>query len=165
MNDSWIIVADGARASFLALEHNAGRPPRAALRLVENARLSNPEHTASGRRATRKIKSGRDTGRGSVAPHGYTDHREPHEAESLRRFTTHIAQQVATLVAGDKAAGIVLVAEPRMLGLLRAALEPVTKAGVTLRELARDYTWCTAPQLQRHLAENDLLSGYEKIHA
>ena len=109
MNDRWIIVADGARARFLALERNADRPPRAALRLVESARLSNQEHTVSGRRATRKIKSGRDTGRGSAAPHGYTDHREPHEAEALRRFATRIAQQAATLVAGDKAAGIVSI--------------------------------------------------------
>jgi len=162
MPDCWVIVADGARARFMMLEHNAGRPPRAALRLVERARLSNPEHTVSGRRATRKIKSGRDTGRGSVAPHGYTDHREPHEAELLRRFAASIAERAAALVAGDRAAGIVLVAEPRMLGLMRAALEPVTKAGVTLRELARDYTWCTAPQLQRHLAENGLLSGSER---
>jgi hypothetical protein len=35
----------------------------------------------------------------------------------------------------------------------------VVKAGVTLRELARDYTWCSAPQLQRHLAANGLLPG------
>ncbi len=162
MPECWVIVADGAQARVLALERNADRPPRAALRLVESARLSNPEHTVSGRRDARKIKSGRDTGRGSIAPHGYTDHRDAHDAESLRRFATRIAQQAATLVAGDKTAGIVLVAEPRMLGLLRTALEPVTKAGVTLRELARDYTWCTAPQLQRHLAENGLLSGSER---
>jgi protein required for attachment to host cells len=162
MNDCWIIVADGARARFMTLERNTGGPSRAALRLVESAGLSNPEHTVSGRRATRKIKSGRDTGRGSVAPHGYTDHREPHEAELLRRFVAHIAQQAAMLVADEKAASIVLVAEPRMLALLHAALEPVTKAGVTLRELARDYTWCTVPQLQRHLAENGLLPGAER---
>lgn len=163
MPDCWIIVADGARARVLALERNVDRPPRAALRLVERARLSNPEHTVSGRRDARKIKSGRDTGRGSVAPHGYTDHREPHEVESLRRFAARIAQRASTLVEGNKAAGIVLVAAPRMLGLLRTALEPATKAGVALRELARDYTWCTAPQLQRHLAENGLLSGSERV--
>jgi len=45
---------------------------------------------------------------------------------------------------------------------LRTALEPVTKAGVALQVLARDYTWCTAPQLQRHLAENGLLPGPER---
>ena len=159
MNDCWVIVADGAQARFMALERRAARPARAAVHLVESARLSNPEHTVKGRRATRKIKSGRDTGRGSVAPHGYTDHREPHEAEVLRRFASRIAEQAAALVTAGKASSVVLVADPRMLGLLRAALEPVAKAGVTLRELARDYTWCSAPQLQRHLAANGLLPG------
>lgn len=162
MHECWVIAADGARARILALERNAGRPPRAELRLVENARLSNPEHTVSGRRAARTVKSGRDTGHGSAAPHGYTDHRDPHEEELLRRFAARIAGQAATLVAGSKTGGIVLIAEPRMLGLLRTALEPVTKAGVVLQVLARDYTWCTAPQLQRHLAENGLLPGPER---
>jgi len=61
MNDCWVIVADGARARFMVLERHTAVPPRAALRLVESAKLSNPEHTVEGRRAMRKIKSGRDT--------------------------------------------------------------------------------------------------------
>jgi len=159
MKDCWVIVADGARARFMALEQRNEQPRRAALRLVESARLSNPDHTVKGRRDTRKIKSGRDTGRGRMAPHGYTDKREPHEEEVLRRFASRIAAQAAALAAAGKATSMVLVADPRMLGLLRVALEPVAKAGVKLRELAHDYTWCTAPQLQRHLAENGLLPG------
>lgn len=159
MSDCWVVVADGARARFMALERRDAQQPRAALRLVESARLSNPEHTVSGRRATRKIKSGRDTGRGLLAPHGYTDHREPHEAEVLRRFAARIAEQAASLVAAGKTSCVVLVADPRMLGLLRGALGPVARAGVRLRELGRDYTWCTALQLQRYLAQNGLLPG------
>ena len=163
MNDCWVIVADGARARFMAYERRTGGPPRAALRLVESGRLSNPKHTVSGRRATRKIKSGRDTGRGRIPPHGYTDHREPHEVELLRRFASRIGERAAALVAAGKASSMVLVADRRMLGLLRDALEPVAKAGVKLRELAHDYTWCTARQLQLHLAENGLLPG--AVHA
>ena len=159
MNDFWVIVTDGAQARFMALEVKTAVPPRAALRLVENARMSNPEHTVKGRRSMRKIKSGRDTGRGRMAPHGYTDKREPHEAEVLRRFASRIAEQAAVLVAAGKASSLVLVADPRMLGFLRGAFEPVVKAGIALRELARDYTWCSAPQLQRHLSENGLLPG------
>ena len=159
MSDCWVIVADGARARFMALEQRTAVPLRAALRLVENARLSNPEHTVSGRRTLRKIKSGRDTGRGRMAPHGFTDRRELHEAEVLRRFASRIAGQAAVLAVAGKVSSVVLVADSRMLGLLRAALEPVAKAGVKLRELSRDYTWCSAPQLQRHLAENGLLPG------
>lgn len=157
MNDCWVIVADGARARFMVLERYTAVPPRAALRLVESAKLSNPEHTVEGRRAMRKIKSGRDTGRGRMAPHGYTDKREPHEAEVLRRFASRIAEQATALVTTGKMSSMVLVADPRMLGLLRAALEPVSKGGVTVRELAHDYTGCTAPQLQQHLRENGLL--------
>jgi protein required for attachment to host cells len=157
MNDCWVIVADGARARFMAVERHTAVPPRAALRLVESAKLSNPEHTVEGRRAMRKIKSGRDTGRGRMAPHGYTDKREPHEAEVLRRFASRIAEQATALVTTGKASSMVLVADPRMLGLLRVALEPVSKGGVTVRELAHDYTECTAPQLLRHLRENGLL--------
>ena len=159
MNNFWVIVADGAQARFMALEQRDVEPRRATQRLVENARMSNPEHTISGRRDARKIKSGRDVGRGRMAPHGYTDKREPHEAEVLRRFAARIAEQAAALVAAGKASSLVLVADPRMLGLLRKALEPVAKAGTALRELGRDYTWCSAPQLQRHLAENGLLPG------
>lgn len=153
----WVIVADGARARFMAIERRDGAPQRAALRLVEIARMSNPEHTVSGRRDSRKIKSGRDTSRGGVAPHGYTDHREPHAAEVLRRFASRIAEQAASLASLAQISSVLLVADPRMLGLLRAALEPMVKAGIALRELKRDYTWCSAPQLQRHLAVNGLL--------
>ena len=45
MNDYWVIVADGARARFMAFERHADAPPRAVLRLVESAQMSNPEHT------------------------------------------------------------------------------------------------------------------------
>ena len=157
MSDCWVIVADGAQARFIMVEKRRAAPPRGALRLVESARLSNPAHTVSGRRAVRKIKSGRDVGRGRMAPHGYTDKREQHEAEVLRRFASRIAGQATALVAAGNASSMVLVADPRMLGLLRAALKPVSKAGVAVRELAHDYTWCTAPQLQQHLRENGLL--------
>lgn len=157
MNDCWVIVADGARARFMALEKLPARPPRAPQRLVESARLSNPVHTVKGRRDARKIKSGRDTGRGRMEPHGFTDHREKHEVELLRRFATRIAKQAATLVAGEKVANVVLVADAHMLGLLRTEFEAVKRTGIRLRELARDYTWCSATQLYRNLEDNGLL--------
>ena len=44
-----------------------------------------------------------------------------------------------------------------MLGLLRTAMAQVLKSGVPVQELARDYTWCTSVELERHLADNKLL--------
>ena len=157
MSECWVVVADGARARFMAVERQAGVPPRAALKLVEGARMMNRAHTVSGRRAERKIKSGRDTGRGSGLAHGYTDMRAPHDEEMLRRFATRIAGVAAALAAADKTTALVLVAERRRLGVLRAAFRPLAKSGVKVRELAHDYSLSTAAQLKRHLIDNDVL--------
>jgi len=159
MDGCWIIVADGARARFMTLEQRADAPARAALRLTESARLSNPAHRVAGRRAMRKIKSGRDSGRGRVAPHGYTDRRDLHENEVLRRFAVRIGRRAAQLARLEGASSMVVVADPRMLPLLRSALAPAVRAGVRLRELARDYTWCTAAQLKRQLVAHGVLAA------
>ena len=157
VHDSWVVVADGAHARFLAVEARRDAPQGEARRLVEQTQLDNPEHTVKGRRDSRKIKSGRDTARGGVSGLGYTDHREPHEDELLRRFAAQIAQQMSALHAAQGAPSVVLVAAPRMLGFLRTAVAPVAKSGVNIRELARDYTWCAALELEQHLAANQLL--------
>ena len=147
-----VVVADGAHARFLLAEPRADLPVRQTLRLVENLHMENPEHTLKGRRDARKIKSGRD----ERAPHSYTDHRNPHDLELMRRFAGRVAEQLSSMLA-KQATDVVLVAEPHMLGLLRAAIEPVVKSGVPVQELARDYTWCTSVELERHLADNKLL--------
>lgn len=147
-----VVVADGAHARFLLAEPRAEVPHRPVLRLVENVKMENPEHTVKGRREARKIKSGRD----ERAAHSYTDHRDPHDVELMRRFAGRVAKQLASLLE-RQASSVVLVAEPQMLGLLRTAVAPVMKSGVPVQELARDYTWCTSVELERHLADNKLL--------
>jgi protein required for attachment to host cells len=157
MTSCWVIAADGAQARFMELQHHAAVPARAEYRLVESTRMSNPDHTVKGRRDARKIKSGRDTGHGALAPHGYADHRDSHDAELLRRFAADIAGQAAALVSAQKASSLVLVADPRMLGLLRIALEPLTKAGIPVKEHGHDYGWCSAQRIYELLADNGLL--------
>ncbi len=147
-----VVVADGAHARFLLTETRAGMLQRPVLRLVENVKMENPEHTLKGRRDARKIRSGRD----ERSPHSYTDHRDPHDLELMRRFAGKVAQQLSAMLE-KRASAVVLVAEPHMLGLLRTAVAPVVKSGVPVQELARDYTWCTSVELERHLADNKLL--------
>lgn len=155
--ENWVVVADGAHARFLAMEGDPDALVPRPMHLVEESRLDNPEHTVKGRRDSRKIAGGRDTGRGGLAPHGYTDHRDQHDAEVLRRFAEKISQHLAGLRANREIASVALVAEPRMLGLLRTALQPAGKAGLRVRELARDYTWCSVRELEKHLAANELV--------
>lgn len=157
IRETWVVAADGAHARFLAVEPQPAAAAAGAVRLVERLQLANAEHTAAGRRAGRKIKSGRDTTRGSASPHGFADHRAAHEHELLRRFAAQIAREFSALHGAAAAPALVLVAAPRMLGLLRETLAPLVKAGAQVRELARDYTGCAPLEMQAHLAANRLL--------
>lgn len=156
MEKQWVIVADGAGARFMALEMDASAPARGKCHLETIAQLSNPEHTVAGRRDARKIKSGRDSA-GHIAPHGYADKRDQHEAEILRRFAARIAEQASTLVGEKASSSLVLIADPRMLGFLRTAFAPLIKSGANLTELAHDYTWCSAPELYKQLVKRQVL--------
>lgn len=151
MSGDWVIVADGAQARFMVFGRHTG-PRRGELRLVESSKLDNPEHTIRGRRDARQLKSGYDT-----VNYEYTDHREQHDAELLRRFAARIARQATALSTIGEVTAITLVANPRMMGLLQSAFEPLAKLGISLRTLQRDFTWCTPAQVQHHLGENRLL--------
>ena len=50
-----------------------------------------------------------------------------------------------------------VVAEKRKLGQLRDALVLPAKSGIELRELAKDLTRLSLPELQAHLAEAGLV--------
>ena len=156
MRDDWVIVADGAQARFMVFTWHAG-PSRGALRLVETSQLDNPECTVSGRRDSRKIKSGYDD-----TSYRFTDHREQHDDELHRRFVDRIASQAQALVTSGEISAITLMANVRMMNLLLPAFESVSKAGVSISTLSRDYTWCTAPQIQQHLQDNDLIPMHFK---
>ena len=126
-----VVVADGAHARFLLTEPRSESPSHPILRLVENVNLEEPAHTVQGRRDARQAGGGRDR----RARHNYADHRDAHNLELMRRFAGRLAQKLSALLA-EQASEVVLVAEPHMLGLLRAAVGPVVKSGLPVRELA-----------------------------
>ena len=68
-----------------------------------------------------------------------------------------IAQHVAALTQSWPDGHVVLVAEPRMLGLLREPLHKALRRGIELKELAKDYTLHSASALRDQLALNRLL--------
>ena len=68
-----------------------------------------------------------------------------HRAELERRFAANVAECAAGLVKGWKDGSIVLVADPKMLGLAREGVRAVAKGGVSVKELAD--TFARAPAL------------------
>jgi len=156
MSENCVVVAGGSRARFFALEDVQFPEVESGPNLVELSDLVNPEHDAKQRDLWSELKSGRN--RAPTGPaHGYDDHRSQHEEEYERRFARSVAEECVKLARSHGTRNVVLVAQKRMLGILRGTLEPVLKAGVEVRELAKDLSKLPPQQLHEHLAREGML--------
>lgn len=149
-----VIAADGGRARlFVAIEDGA----RPGLSLVERESLVNPEYRARGAELPGRTKSERVTNRDAGDVHPIDARRDQHRLELERRFAREIAQRAAALTQSWRGGSVVLVADPRMLGLLRDPLRKALSQDIDLKELAKDYSHCTAAELRDHLALNRMM--------
>ena len=150
-----VIAADGGRARlFVAVTGEASQP---GLTLVERESFVNPEFRAHGGDLPGRTKAERVTNRDAGEVHPISARRDQHRLELERRFAREIAQRAAALTQAWDGGSVVLVAEPRMLGLLREPLRKALRQGIDLKELAKDYSHFTASELRDHLALNDLI--------
>lgn len=158
MSDYCVVVADGARARLFTLEQAdiaEGGP-----NLVEISGLANPEAEAAGKEIYSDEKSGRNVAPAGGGAHGYDDHRDQHIEETERRFAKAIAAAAAQVVAREKAGCLVLAANPRMLGHLRAAIS-ATAADLKVREVPKELTKLAVHEVHEHLAAAHVLPGRE----
>lgn len=141
MAKTWILVAN--RGGARLFEHE-GRGRDVTLRRV----LDHP----AGRMRNREIdsdKHGRSFDRWGSGRHAYSSEDEP---------TAHVAAQFAKFIAALLEEGrehgryqrLILIAEPRFLGLLRAAL-PSPTAALVAAELDKDLGEIEARDLPAHL--------------
>ncbi len=152
-----VVVAAGARARFFTLEAVDFPEVQSGPRLVEHTGLVNPERNAPERTLWSANKTGRNRAPGGGPAHGYDDHRSQHEDEFERRFARNIAEHAARMARVNHTHHVVLVAQNRMLGFLRSALDPLIKAGVELHELAKDLSKLSPTELHEHLSRDRLL--------
>lgn len=141
MGKRWILVAHRSGARLFE-----NRGPGKGLELLQTV-----EHPA-GKLRNREIdsdKHGRSFDRRGGGRHAYTAEQEP---------TTHIAEQFAKQLADmlddgrtrQRYAQLVLVAEPRFLGILRAAL-PAATAALVSGTLDKDLASADPRELPKHL--------------
>ena len=154
-NSFCIVVADGSRARLFTLEDGTSTAP--GPELVEQEDLANPEHKLAGRDKYSTTRTGSNLNPQKGPAHGYDDHRDKEEREHERRFAHDIASHAVALAQRQQAGHLVVVAEKRMLGLLRDALVLPPKSGIELSELAKDLTQLAPTELQAHLAEAGLV--------
>ncbi len=149
MNDTFIIVADAKRARFFAVE--PGDAPRNKFKLVERVTLANTDVEGVRKGGAGRVKTERVSNRQAGDVHPIEGRRQQHRLELERRFGREITQQAVTLSRTWKGGTIVLIAEPRLLGLMREHLREALDPAVELKELARNYTQLTPSELQQHL--------------
>lgn len=143
-----VVVAHGDEAKFFLLE--PGVAPWRRSRLIEQQSVSS---SSFGEVLAASRHSNRDAG----PRHPYGAQRKRHELELERRFAAEVVRRAAAQVSGWRDGVMVVVAEPRLLGLLRDKLRASLASGIKLKELARDYTDFSAAELQQQLETSNML--------
>jgi protein required for attachment to host cells len=143
-----IVVADGGRARLFTakLRNRTGDA-----RLIEEEDLVEPERGL----LDREIFSDRS---GQNRPGaGFAEHRAQHRDEVARRFAKRIAEALARRVRRDEPDTIVVVAAPRLLGLLRGPLDAALPGAPPRIEVGADLTWQALPKLHGALMKLGIL--------
>ncbi|WP_013324264.1 host attachment protein [Gloeothece verrucosa] len=156
MNQSVVAVLDGTRARFFTLEPAESPEYQSGPNLIERDCLTNTVKETQGKDLWANTKTGRNRGAGSQA-HGYDDHRQNHINEFERSFAKEIVNKLIGLSDEYHPQQVVLVAEPKFLGLVREAITPQLPKSLKLQELAKDLCKMKALELHEYLADKQLL--------
>lgn len=141
--ETWFVVADGMRARILRRTDDRRLVPATDHDLYD----------AAVHGFARDLKSdapGRVFDTGSGARHAVEPRHDPHEFEK-ERFGKYVASVINEAAARDAFEQLVLVAPPRALGVLRAALDERAR-GRILEEVPKDLTRAPLDRLAEHLA-------------
>lgn len=147
MNNTCLIVADGFRARLFLVVPDDN--PRHELRLAERVTLVNQEAKARGRSGAGRTKGERNTNRQAGPIHPVGAQRERHRLEHERQFGAEVVEYALRLTADWNRGVMVLIAEPRLLGLMRQRLRNALRSEIKLEALAKDYSGLSTTELER----------------
>jgi protein required for attachment to host cells len=154
-DNTCFIIADASRARlFIVVPDDS---PRRKMRLAERVSLVNQETKARGRSGTGQVKSERNTNRQAGPMHPIGAQRARHRLEHERRFGAEIVERAIALTAHWDHGVMVLIAEPRLLGLMRERLRRALRSEIKLEELAKDYSGLSTAELERVVVSQRLI--------
>jgi protein required for attachment to host cells len=139
--DALVMVGDGARALFL---RNRGTRAQLDLVLERQVELDNPPTREQGTDRPGRRPGGDGVSRSAV---GETDFHQLAE----QKFAAQIAADLYRMGHAQEFAALVVVAPPRMLGDLRAALHPEVTQRI-VAEIPKDLTGHPLPEITRLLS-------------
>ena len=155
MKQTCLIVADGGRARLFVVVPEEG--PRRRLRLLEQAALADGEVKTRSRTGSGAVSSERNTNRKAGPVHPIAAQRERHRLEHERRFGAEIVRHAVELTADWSEGVMVVIAEPRLLGLMRERLREALPPRIRLEALAKDYSGLSKSALERILISQRLI--------
>ncbi len=171
MYDVCVLVADSARARYFVDRHEApparlggkatDSPSWAGQRLQEVRDLVHPEARLTDAEQYSETKPGTARGPGAQA-HAYNDHREAQQDQHDRRFAADIVAAAEEACRETDARRLILVADPRMLGILRPLAQKLAHAGIEVRDLAKDLSRMRPDEIRSVLEKNDMLPWEER---
>tara|TARA_R110001606_G_scaffold174144_4_gene320751 strand:- start:707 stop:1150 length:444 start_codon:yes stop_codon:yes gene_type:complete len=141
--DSKIIAVDGSR---MAMFKNVGEAFEPVLELIEENKNPSLRTSEIGTDKPGRSFQSKSPSRGA---HELTDFQQQEED----RFVTEVAEKIEKIVA-EKKAGVVLVAAPRALGVIRKHLKAETSAQL-LAEIPKDFGSDDAEALAKMLAKHE----------
>lgn len=156
MINTCVVVAGSARARFFVLQPDSGAH---AGKLVEQGSLINPDYQARCRDTPVRFKVGHGIGGHAAQARGFGMRRAHYPLELEQRFGSDIVARAAAISREWERGTLVLVADPRLLGLVRNALRNALRPEIELKELAKDYSHLALGELQQHLAQERLISS------
>lgn len=147
-HDTWIAVADGARALIL---RNAGDADYPRLEVIETASAESVPTRAMATDRPGRRPDHRGFGSGGKGPRSALEATDWHRVAETE-FATSLAHRLLELADRGRFARLVLVADPRSMAQIRAVagagLQPLLTAEVT-----RDLTAMPLPRIAAILAE------------
>ena len=137
----WVVVCDGAKALVMENVGNWLKPSLKTREVYNQPDLSTHE---IGSGPPGRAFSSVGSGRSSVTQTDWHD-------ESERAFLERLAERLHAAVVAEQVKGLVVVAAPRALGVLRQAYSPHVKA-VLRGEVHKDFVKLPVHEIEKHLA-------------
>lgn len=141
--ETWIVVADGARAKILRVDR-----PRRRLELVREMSSAEARQKPSTLMTDRQ---GRALDSGSTGQRSAMDAPTDPQRHEKEKFVRQLAGQLAGGLNAGRYERLLLVAAPQALGDLRAVLDERVRERVG-EEIAKDLTQKNPRELAEHLA-------------
>ena len=139
-NGDWVVVCDGRKVLICA---NAGDEKYPNLKVLEERAIENPPTAAQGSQRPGRVQQSANSGRSAV---GQTDWHD----EAERGFLKQVAERIDAAAEAGEVGGVILVAPPRALGMIR----PVLSAAVTRiirSEIDKDYVNLPIGEIEKRL--------------